>query len=124
MYNRPISPHITIYSVQETSLSSIWHRISGLLLTSFLVFFIIYLQLIIHANYSKFLLNLEILTVFLSFSYKILYTFAILSFFYHALNGLKQLLWDLSFFINVKIIRSYLIIISFFICCIILRLIF
>jgi|GEM_PF-2812664 len=27
--NRPISPHLTIYNTQKSSLFSIWHRISG-----------------------------------------------------------------------------------------------
>nr|YP_009490420.1 SdhC [Gracilaria tenuistipitata]AWH62569.1 SdhC [Gracilaria tenuistipitata] len=124
MYNRPLSPHITIYAVQESSLSSIWHRISGILLSSLIVFSSIYFQLALHINYEQFLLNYVIFNNIVFFFYEVLYVLIILFLSYHALNGLKQLLWDLGFFLNQKFIFVFLITISFFIYIFIFLLIF
>nr|YP_009130764.1 SdhC [Agarophyton chilense]AKA27619.1 SdhC [Agarophyton chilense]ASP44547.1 succinate:cytochrome c oxidoreductase subunit C [Agarophyton chilense]UAD89528.1 succinate dehydrogenase subunit 3 [Agarophyton chilense] len=124
MYNRPLSPHITIYAVQESSLTSIWHRASGILLSSLIVFFFIYLQLSIHINYEQILLNYVILNKITSFFYEVFYVIIILFLCYHAFNGSKQFLWDLGFYLHLKFIRMFLIVISFFICIIIFLLIF
>nr|YP_010199520.1 succinate dehydrogenase subunit 3 [Gracilaria baiana]UAD89378.1 succinate dehydrogenase subunit 3 [Gracilaria baiana] len=124
MYNRPISPHITIYAVQISSLSSVWHRISGLLLASFAVFCSIYIQSIIYSNYDKYLVNYNFIDDFLSPFYGILVLALLFSIFYHALNGLKQIIWDLGFFMNQKFLFFFFLIASFIICGIILLLIF
>nr|YP_010199645.1 succinate dehydrogenase subunit 3 [Crassiphycus corneus]UAD89553.1 succinate dehydrogenase subunit 3 [Crassiphycus corneus] len=124
MYNRPISPHITIYAVQTSSLSSIWHRVSGIFLTSLLVFSFIYVQLLIHSNYDRYLLIFEIVNNHVFFFHNILYAVFLLGFFYHVLNGLKLILWDFSFLLNPKFLDMLLIIISSIICLIIAVLIF
>nr|YP_010199595.1 succinate dehydrogenase subunit 3 [Gracilaria cearensis]UAD89453.1 succinate dehydrogenase subunit 3 [Gracilaria cearensis] len=124
MYNRPLSPHITIYAVQVSSLSSIWHRVSGILLTLFIVFCSIYIQLVIYSNYNKYLLNFDLLNNYLFFFYEISCIILLFGLFYHALNGLKQIIWDLGFFLNQKFLYLFFITISFIVCGIILLLIF
>nr|YP_010199670.1 succinate dehydrogenase subunit 3 [Crassiphycus crassissimus]UAD89578.1 succinate dehydrogenase subunit 3 [Crassiphycus crassissimus] len=124
MYNRPMSPHITIYAIQTSSLSSIWHRVSGIFLTSLIVFSFIYVQLLIHSNYDRYLLIFGIINNHVFFFYNILYAIFLLGFFYHVLNGLKLILWDLSFLLNPKFLDVLLIIISSIICLIIVVLIF
>nr|YP_010199745.1 succinate dehydrogenase subunit 3 [Gracilaria isabellana]UAD89703.1 succinate dehydrogenase subunit 3 [Gracilaria isabellana] len=124
MYNRPLSPHITIYAVQISSLASIWHRVSGILLTSFAVFCGIYIQLIIYSTYNKCLFNFSLLNIFWFFFYEILVIIFLFGLFYHAFNGLKQIIWDLGIFLDRKFLSVFFIIISFVICGIILLLIF
>nr|YP_010199570.1 succinate dehydrogenase subunit 3 [Gracilaria caudata]UAD89428.1 succinate dehydrogenase subunit 3 [Gracilaria caudata] len=124
MHNRPLSPHITIYAIQASSLSSIWHRVSGVLLASVIVFCFIYVQLLIHGNYDRYLLILEIMNIYLFFFHNIFYIVFLLGFLYHALNGLKQILWDLGVFLNQKFLDILLIIISSIICLSIVLLIF
>nr|YP_010199695.1 succinate dehydrogenase subunit 3 [Gracilaria domingensis]UAD89603.1 succinate dehydrogenase subunit 3 [Gracilaria domingensis] len=124
MYNRPISPHITIYAAQVSSLASVWHRISGLLLTFFAVFCSIYVQLIIYSNYNKYLLNYNLINNFLFPLYEILVLAFLFGVFYHALNGLKQIIWDLGFFMNQKFLFYFFLTVSFIVCVIILLLIF
>nr|YP_010199820.1 succinate dehydrogenase subunit 3 [Gracilaria tikvahiae]UAD89828.1 succinate dehydrogenase subunit 3 [Gracilaria tikvahiae] len=124
MYNRPLSPHITIYAVQISSLASIWHRVSGILLTSFAVFCGIYIQLITYSTYNKYLFNFNLLNIFWFFFYEILVIIFLFGLFYHAFNGLKQIVWDLGIFLNQKFLSVFFLIISFVICGIILLLIF
>nr|YP_009490445.1 SdhC [Gracilaria textorii]AWH62619.1 SdhC [Gracilaria textorii] len=124
MYNRPLSPHITIYAVQISSLASIWHRVSGILLTSFVVFYSIYVQLIIHSNYNKYLCHFYLLNDLWFFFYEILVIIFLFSLFYHGLNGLKQIIWDFGIFLNQKFLFLFFLMISFIICVVILLLIF
>nr|YP_010199620.1 succinate dehydrogenase subunit 3 [Gracilaria cervicornis]UAD89478.1 succinate dehydrogenase subunit 3 [Gracilaria cervicornis] len=124
MYNRPLSPHITIYAVQTSSLASIWHRISGILLTLFIVLCPAYMQLVICSSYNKYLFNFNILKNFWFFYYKIMVIIVLFSLFYHALNGLKQIMWDLGIFLSPKFLLLFFLIISSLICVIILLLIF
>nr|QJH88493.1 Sdh3 [Pterocladiophila hemisphaerica] len=82
MYNRPISPHLTIYNAQIFSIFSIWHRISGIFLSIFL-----YLSLI---SYKLFITLLSI-----NFFFKLIIMITLLLLFYHSLNGLR------SYFIQI-----------------------
>nr|YP_009490395.1 SdhC [Gracilaria spinulosa]AWH62544.1 SdhC [Gracilaria spinulosa] len=124
MYNRPLSPHITIYAVQISSLTSIWHRVSGIFLASFIVFYSIYIKLIMHSNYDKSLFNSYFMKNNWFFFYEILIMILLFSLFYHSFNGLKQIIWDFGVFLNQKFLLLFLLIISFLICGIILLLIF
>nr|YP_010199845.1 succinate dehydrogenase subunit 3 [Hydropuntia urvillei]UAD89853.1 succinate dehydrogenase subunit 3 [Hydropuntia urvillei] len=124
MYNRPLSPHITIYTAQSSSLASIWHRISGIFMTFLVVFSLIFLQIIVYINCPKFLLNFFIFNKYIIYSYIGLFLMLLLGFFYHAFNGLKQILWDVGFLVGPEFIFIFLLSISFTICFIILVLIF
>nr|YP_009511926.1 succinate dehydrogenase subunit 3 [Gracilariopsis mclachlanii]AXI97853.1 succinate dehydrogenase subunit 3 [Gracilariopsis mclachlanii] len=122
MYNRPISPHITIYKPQISSLFSVWHRISGLFLTFLIVFFLIYLQLSLHSINALNILNSLITQWGVSFIFQFIYIFSLSIFFYHTINGAKHIIWDLGYFIHSKFLVSFVLIISFFIFLVILLL--
>nr|YP_009365192.1 SdhC [Gracilaria changii]ARJ60474.1 SdhC [Gracilaria changii]ART65143.1 SdhC [Gracilaria changii] len=124
MYNRPMSPHITIYASQSSSLASIWHRISGIFLALLVVLSFICMQLLIHTNSSKGLLIFELIYNFLLLFYNITYLVFLFCLFYHTFTGLKHVLWDLGFFLNSRFSFIFLLVISFCICLIILLLIF
>lgn len=92
MYNRPLSPHITIYNIQASSLTSIWHRISGLLLAFLIVFLFIIIKILVHFSNNNFLLYLLSFYIYIRYFYIITFLLFLFSFFYHAINGLKQIL--------------------------------
>nr|YP_008994190.1 succinate:cytochrome c oxidoreductase subunit 3 [Gracilariopsis chorda]AEX37503.1 SdhC [Gracilariopsis lemaneiformis]AGO19242.1 succinate:cytochrome c oxidoreductase subunit 3 [Gracilariopsis chorda] len=115
MYNRPLSPHITIYKPQASSLFSIWHRISGLFLTFLMVFFLISSQLLLFITNSKDILNGLIMQLEVSFVFQFIYIFNISIFFYHIINGFKHIIWDLGFFINQKFLFLFVLFTCFFI---------
>nr|YP_009511901.1 succinate dehydrogenase subunit 3 [Gracilariopsis longissima]AXI97828.1 succinate dehydrogenase subunit 3 [Gracilariopsis longissima]UAD89930.1 succinate dehydrogenase subunit 3 [Gracilariopsis longissima] len=115
MYNRPLSPHLTIYKPQVTSLFSIWHRISGLFLTFSIVSYLISLQLLLYITYNKDILDSLIIQLKYSFFWQFIYILSISIFFYHAINGVKHIIWDLGFFITQNFYLWFVLITCFFI---------
>lgn len=90
--SRPITPHLTIYSSQITSIYSIWHRITGITLVLIIICYFMFLKVTSYMIYiiSEFLfINLWIQnSLFLNLS---------IFFIYHFLNGLRHIIWDLGF---------------------------
>nr|YP_010925371.1 succinate:cytochrome c oxidoreductase subunit 3 [Neoporphyra dentata]WKD83577.1 succinate:cytochrome c oxidoreductase subunit 3 [Neoporphyra dentata]BAL63251.1 succinate:cytochrome c oxidoreductase subunit 3 [Neoporphyra dentata] len=101
-FNRPISPHLTIYNFQKSSTLSIWHRISGIVMFVIAIVFIVFLNNI-YFSYStifvaKFLVE-YILFDWLLFSCKL---FIIAIFLYHISNGTRHLFWDSVIHVNTS----------------------
>ncbi len=100
--NRPISPHLQIYKPQITSILSISHRFTGIILylSTFLITFFLF-TLAFNEEIYKF-----IIIFFISKFGKLILFLITLSFIYHFLNGIRHLIWDLGF--GFKIINVYL----------------
>ena len=96
--NRPVSPHLQIYKPQITSILSISHRFTGIILylSTFLISFWLFCSAFI--NDLKIVLD----NFFFSSVGKIFLFFITLSFIYHFLNGLRHLIWDLGYGFNIK----------------------
>ena len=96
--NRPVSPHLQIYKPQITSILSISHRFTGIILylSTFLISFWLFC--------SAFINDLKIVLDNFLFSSvgKIFLFFITLSFIYHFLNGLRHLIWYLGYGFNIK----------------------
>lgn len=98
---RPLSPHIQVYKVQITSLLSILHRGTGLVLyggTVIWAFWFIALGAGAQ-NYEKIqalLLSPFGLLILLGWSF---------SFFYHLCNGIRHLMWDLGVGYELPMVR-------------------
>lgn len=98
MKKLPLSPHLQIYKPQMTSILSISHRISGLImLVIFPITLLWILTLFFGENSYNFFLKifnniLVKLVLFLIFS---LLT-------YHSLNGIRHLFWDLGIGVSIK----------------------
>lgn len=109
MINRPLTPHLTVYSSQFTSKYSIWHRITGLVLVSMLVFylnvfkvnFLVYKSLMNNYSCLNYLLIQNIFIVNSVFIFS-----------YHLLNGIKHIKWDLGYTLIIKTIFNFYIIMS------------
>nr|YP_008963779.1 succinate:cytochrome c oxidoreductase subunit 3 [Grateloupia angusta]AGO19292.1 succinate:cytochrome c oxidoreductase subunit 3 [Grateloupia angusta] len=97
-FNRPISPHLSVYLPQMSSMFSIWHRLSGILLIIGFSIFLLILNLIIQSD-SKILLFFISLPAWSLNFFNLTYSFI---FMYHALNGLRHVTWDLFLFLEIK----------------------
>tara|TARA_Y100000589_G_scaffold326996_1_gene367939 strand:- start:557 stop:943 length:387 start_codon:yes stop_codon:yes gene_type:complete len=96
--NLPISPHLQIYKPQITSVLSITHRITGFCLNIALFFFTLWLiSLSLGKNAYDFFIG-----IFSSFPARLIFTISIFGFFYHFLNGLRHILWDFGFFLEIR----------------------
>ena len=100
--NRPISPHLQIYKPQITSVLSISHRFTGIILylSTFLITFFLF-SLVFNEEIYNFLI-----TLFISKFGKLILFFITLSFIYHFLNGVRHLIWDIGF--GFQIMNVYL----------------
>ena len=88
--NRPLSPHLTIYRPQWTSMSSILVRITGnaLLISAALV---VWWLLAAATSESYFDVANAVITSFLG---DIVMLLSVLGLWYHTLGGLRHLIWD------------------------------
>lgn len=114
MIFRPISPHLQIYKPQLTSILSIFHRMSGILLTMAL-FFILFL-IKYATTFSVFLpmpLMANILNSFDSFLLFALLLFCVLLLSFHAQNGIRHLIWDSAKGLKLSILTKSAILVLF-----------
>ena len=89
---QPLSPHLTVYRWQITNTLSILHRLSGLVLFLAAFDFAFWLGAIAlggetYAGVSRFYSSNILI---------IIWALVSLSFFYHLLNGIRHLLWDIG----------------------------
>ena len=100
--NKPLSPYLQIYKPQITSILSISHRFTGIIL--FFSSFLICLWLFSMA-FSENLYNL-VNFFFTGIIGRTILFFTTFSFFYHLLNGIRHLFWDLGY--GFKLVNIYL----------------
>jgi len=90
--NEPLSPHLTVYKWQVTNTLSIIHRFSGFTLCFGGVFLSIWL-ISVGLGDSAY-------TLLVSFSnhiiIKLFFLALTFAFFYHSLNGIRHLMWDIG----------------------------
>ena len=99
--NRPLSPHLTIYTSEVTSLYSIWHRLSGIVFISLLSFFFFYLKIMTICSIKYPFSSIICFSLLIQNILIINLTFIFL---YHFFNGLRHIGWDLGynlFIINI-----------------------
>jgi succinate dehydrogenase / fumarate reductase, cytochrome b subunit len=89
---RPLSPHLQIYRKQITSVMSILHRISGIVL-SFGAFVLVWWLLAVAQGGDSYARAAECLAS--PFGKLALFGFS-LALVYHLLNGIRHLLWDVG----------------------------
>ena len=97
---RPISPHLSIYKPQISSVLSIGHRLSGIglffMLSTLGWWFILWV-------FSKF--DPVYLKVFDSFFVNFLLILTSYGFFYHLCTGIRHLIWDTGCGFSIKAIN-------------------
>nr|YP_010338834.1 succinate:cytochrome c oxidoreductase subunit 3 [Madagascaria erythrocladioides]UNJ18784.1 succinate:cytochrome c oxidoreductase subunit 3 [Madagascaria erythrocladioides] len=84
--NRPLSPHLTVYIVQENSLSSILQRISGILLYVVCYYYLLYWNIPFSNLAFNYFYLFTFYSVFFYYSFSV-FIFYLFLFFYHTLKG-------------------------------------
>ena len=92
---RPLSPHLTIYRLQITSILSIMHRLSGVWLYLGILFFSWVIILTVYAEVRIEDVMSCLITKLGIFSWAV-------SLFYHLLNGIRHLFWDAGYGFDLK----------------------
>nr|AOX48924.1 succinate:cytochrome c oxidoreductase subunit 3 [Gelidium crinale f. luxurians] len=120
LFNRPISPHLTVYVPQQSSIFSIWHRISGILVLFSLFLLLNFFNNLLLCNPQNLLFEIYF-NVWLKLT-RIGFLLFLIILFYHMINGLCHIIWDLGTLLNKNIFYylSFFIVIVFLIGLIIL----
>ena len=94
---RPLSPHLQVYRPQLTSVLSITHRASGVVLTTGTIILALWL-ISVAIGPETFAVMASIVShplgQFVLFGYSV-------ALFYHACNGIRHLSWDLGFGLTI-----------------------
>lgn len=95
---RPLSPHLQVYRPQITSVLSISHRMTGLLLAASSLLLVAWLVAAAsgpqaYASAQEF---------FDHWSIKVLLIAVSFAFFYHLCNGIRHLCWDAGFGFEIR----------------------
>ena len=98
MDNRPLSPHLTVYKPQITSVLSIFHRITGAGLSVGTVLVVVWLVSVAAGenafnNFNNFLKNPLILLILIA---------SLWALWYHFCTGLRHLYWDMGYGYNLR----------------------
>ena len=96
--NRPISPHLSIYKPQITSILSISHRMSGVFQSlGLLIIVLLLFSLILGKNSHEFFMLFINSLIGKAFLF-----FYVLSLCYHLFNGIRHIVWDIGFGFEIK----------------------
>lgn len=107
--NRPLSPHLTIYKKQITSIMSILHRITGICLSFSLFFFTWFLLSVSSGEDAYNYFNGWVKSVC---GYVIFFGI-IVALFYHLFNGIRHLFWDAGYGYNIETVTKSGVIVLF-----------
>ncbi|UWI83127.1 succinate dehydrogenase, cytochrome b556 subunit [Wolbachia endosymbiont of Howardula sp.] len=95
MSDQPLSPHLQIYKIHITSLLSIMHRCTGILL--FLLLISLSWCFILYVFYPKCLILTYCNMLFSNLVVRIAtYFICFLCFIYHSFNGIRYLMWSIG----------------------------
>ncbi|MFK7887024.1 MAG: succinate dehydrogenase, cytochrome b556 subunit [Gammaproteobacteria bacterium] len=99
---RPMSPHLQVYRPQITSVTSITHRITGVLLAAGFLLLVYWLQAVASGPEAFLAAN----EFFRSFIGRVLMFGVGFSFFYHLCNGIRHLAWDTGRGLEIEAARK------------------
>ncbi len=94
----PLSPHLQVYRPQLTSVLSITHRMTGILLSAGLIMIVAWLLALAAGPESYERMN----AVLFSVPGLILLLVWTQAMFYHLLNGIRHLLWDAGWLLDLN----------------------
>lgn len=95
--NRPLSPHLQIYRPQLTSVLSISHRITGILL-SLGTFAVVLWVLALASGPERYGQFMAVAAHPIGLIFLVVWSFAL---FFHLLNGIRHLLWDAGWLLDL-----------------------
>lgn len=111
---RPLSPHLTIYKPQISSMLSILHRITGAALFIGLLCLSWLVVGLIMQNMGLAFIDCRFDIILDSVAFKVLLLALSFCLYYHMLNGVRHLFWDvgLGFEIKTMEITGFLVVLS------------
>ncbi|MCZ8548334.1 succinate dehydrogenase, cytochrome b556 subunit [Mesorhizobium qingshengii] len=101
-HTRPLSPNIQIYRPQLTSVLSIANRVTGIVLSAFAVFLVIWLS-VAAASPQAFA---TVQSVMGSWIGQLLMIAGVFSFFMHLSGGIRHLFWDAGYGFQLRTIYA------------------
>jgi succinate dehydrogenase / fumarate reductase, cytochrome b subunit len=96
--NRPLSPHLQVYRPQLTTVMSISHRISGILLSLGMVVVVLWVLALASGPEAFERIN-SLLATPIGLIAMLVWSFSL---FYHLLNGIRHLLWDAGWLLDLR----------------------
>jgi len=88
--NRPTSPHLQVYRLPLTGIISITHRMTGVMLSAGLVFFV-YIVSSVAGGATAYADMQDLMSVWL---FRLVYWGFIYALFFHLCHGVRHLIWD------------------------------
>ena len=104
--NRPISPHLQVYKLPLTGIFSIIHRMTGVLLSVGLIFFV-YILYAVAGGSNTYAAMQALMSLWLV---RLIYWGFIYAFFFHLCHGVRHLIWDAGKSFNRDTLNRYAII--------------
>lgn len=98
---RPLSPHLTIYKKQISSVMSIFHRITGI---GLFVGFSIAAWWMVAWIFTKF--DPKIYGLLNNLTARIFLYLLSAAFFYHLCNGIRHLFWDIGYGYSIAVMHK------------------
>lgn len=95
---RPLSPHLQIYKPQITSVLSIFHRGTGIMLAAGMVVLVAWLAALA-GGFDCYTAFVGYAQTWVGTAFLVALSF---SFFYHLCAGVRHLLWDAGYFLELK----------------------
>ena len=88
--SRPISPHLQVYKLPLTGIISITHRMTGVMLSVGLIFFV-YIVYAVAGGSNTYTAMQALMSLWLV---KLIYWGFIYALFFHLCHGVRHLIWD------------------------------
>lgn len=96
--DRPLSPHLTIYRPQFTSVLSIMHRITGIGLLFSLLFIIMWFVALSLGPDAFAIMEIIFNSIFI----RIILASSVWALWYHTCTGIRHLIWDMGYGLEVE----------------------
>lgn len=104
---RPISPHLSIYKPQITSVGSIMHRMTGVFLYLCITFLVwIYFSYKFCPYFAEYMQTCTNECHIWNFMVRAISIFLMFCLYYHLLNGIRHLFWDIGKGFDICVVRK------------------
>jgi len=101
--NRPTSPHLQVYKLPLTGIISITHRMTGVMLSAGLIFFV-YIVYAVAGGSNTYTAMQALMSLWLV---KLIYWGFIYALFFHLCHGVRHLIWDAGKSFNRDTLNRY-----------------
>ena len=101
--NRPTSPHLQVYRLPLTGIISITHRMTGVMLSAGLIFFV-YIVYAVAGGSNTYTAMQALMSLWLV---KLIYWGFIYALFFHLCHGVRHLIWDAGKSFNRDTLNRY-----------------